>query len=153
MLITSLWLLIRENMSSEIDTRDTRKSEATSERQSLWKPDLSSRLWKVVTSQKKHIQNLSVLVFVNFLIAGLGFLTKVKIANTLGREAFGLFAYALALGSYGVVIVKFGLDRTFVRDLIHYPRRFGQLVAGNLVLRGLLLVVVILVLVVQVLLS
>jgi len=108
------------------------------------KPDLSSRLWKVVTSQKKHAQNLSVLVFVNFLIAGLGFLTRVKIANTLGREGFGLFAYALALGSYGAVIVRFGLDRTFVRDLIHYPRRFGQLVAGSLVLRGLLLVVVIL---------
>ena len=111
------------------------------------KPDLSSRLWKVVTSQKKHVQNLSVLVFVNFLIAGLGFLTRVKIANTLGREGFGLFAYALALGSYGAVIVRFGLDRTFVRDLIHYPRRFGQLVAGSLVLRGLLLVVVILALV------
>ncbi len=111
------------------------------------KPDLSSRLWKVVTSQKKHAQNLSVLVFVNFLIAGLGFLTRVKIANTLGREGFGLFAYALALGSYGAVIVRFGLDRTFVRDLIHYPRRFGQLVAGSLVLRGLLLVVVILALV------
>jgi len=100
-----------------------------------------------VISQKKHVQNLSVLVFVNFLIAGLGFLTRVKIANTLGREGFGLFAYALALGCYGAVVVRFGLDRTFVRDLIHYPRRFGQLVAGSLVLRGLLLVVVILALV------
>ena len=111
------------------------------------KPDLFGRLRKVVTSQKKHVQNLSVLVFVNFLIAGLGFLTRVKIANTLGREGFGIFAYALALGSYGAVIVRFGIGRTFVRDLIHYPRRFGQLVAGSLVLRGLLLVVVILALV------
>ncbi len=134
-------------MLSEIDTIDKGETETTFERQPLLKPDLSSRLWKVVISNKKHIQNLSVLVLVNFLIAGLGFLTRVKIANTLGREGFGLFAYALALGSYGAVIVRFGLDRTFVRDLIHYPKRFGQLVAGSLVLRGLLLVVVILALV------
>ena len=140
-------MLIGENILSEINTIDTRESEATSERQPLLKPDLFGRLRKVAISQKKHIQNLSVLVFVNFLIAGLGFLTRVKIANTLGTEGFGLFAYALALGSYGAVIVRFGLDRTFVRDLIHYPRRFGQLVAGSLVLRGLLLVVVILALV------
>lgn len=134
-------------MLCKIDMTDKGETEATSERWPLLKPDLFGRLRKVVISQKKHIQNLSVLVFVNFLIAGLGFLTRVKIANTLGREGFGLFAYALALGSYGAVIVRFGLDRTFVRDLIHYPRRFGQLVAGSLVLRGLLLVVVILALV------
>ncbi len=106
------------------------------------KLDLSGRLWKVVISQKKHVQNLSVLVFVNFLIAGLGFLTRVKIANTLGREGFGLFAYALALGCYGAVIVRFGLDRTFVRDLVHYPSCFAQLVAGSLVLRGFLLILI-----------
>ena len=134
-------------MLSKIDTTDKGETETTPERWPLLKPDLSSRLWKVVISQKKHIQNLSVLVFVNFLIAGLGFLTRVKIANTLGREGFGLFAYALALGSYGAVIVRFGLGRTFVRDLVHYPSRFAQLVAGSLVLRGLLLVVVILALV------
>lgn len=102
---------------------------------------------KLLLSQRRNLQNLSVLIFINFLVAGLGFLTRVKIANTLGKESFGLLAYGLALGSYGAVIVKFGLDRTFVRDLIHYPRRFGQLVAGSLVLRGVLLVVVILALV------
>jgi len=106
------------------------------------KADLSGRLWKVVISQKKHVQNLSVLVFVNFLIGGLGFLTRVKIANTLGREGFGLFAYALALGCYGAVVVRFGLDRTFVRDLVHYPSRFAQLVAGSLVLRVFLLILI-----------
>jgi len=134
-------------MLSKTDMTDKGETGTTPERWPLLKPDLFGRLRKVVISQKKHIQNLSVLVFVNFLIAGLGFLTRVKIANALGTEGFGLFAYALALGSYGAVIVRFGLDRTFVRDLIHSPRRFGQLVAGSLVLRGLLLVVVILVLV------
>ena len=105
------------------------------------------KLKDIFISHKASLQNLSSLVIINFMVAGLGFLTRVKIANVLGKESFGLLAYGLALGSYGAVIVRFGLDRTFVRDLIHYPRRFGQLVAGSLVLRGLLLFVVILALI------
>lgn len=105
------------------------------------------KLKHIFISHKASLQNLFALVIINFMVAGLGFLTRVKIANVLGKEGFGLLAYGLALGSYGAVIVRFGLERTLVRDLIHYPRRFGQLVAGSLVLRGLLLVVVILALV------
>ncbi|MHC4109885.1 MAG: oligosaccharide flippase family protein [Planctomycetota bacterium] len=110
------------------------------------KPGLSGRLWKVVISQKKHAQNLSVLVCVNFLVAGLGFITKVKIANTLGKADFGLFAYGLAIASYGAAIIGFGLSRTLVRDLIHFPKRQGQLVASSLLLRGFMFLVVTLVL-------
>jgi len=112
------------------------------------KTDMFSRLWTFVISQKKHIQSLSVLVFVNFLVAGLGFLTRVKIANTLGKEGFGLFAFALALGSYGAVVVRFGMERTFVRDLVHYPSRFGQLVVRSLVLRGFILILITLALII-----
>ncbi len=104
-------------------------------RRPLLKMDLSGRLWKVIISQKKHVQNLSVLVCVNFLVAGLGFITKVKIANTLGKADFGLFAYGLAIASYGVAIIHFGLNRTLVRDLIHFPKHQGQLVASSLLLR------------------
>ncbi len=108
---------------------------------------LLSKFWFFIISQKTNLNRLSVLVIINLTVAGLGFITRVKIANTLGREGFGVLAFSLALGRYGAAIVRCGLDRTFVRDLIHYPRRFGQLVAGSLVLRGLLLVVVILALV------
>lgn len=104
-------------------------------RRSLLKPDLSGRLWKVFISQRKHIRNFSVLVCVNFLVAGLGFITKVKIANTLGKANFGLFAYGLAIASYGAAIIGFGLNRTLVRDLVHFPKRQGQLVASSLLLR------------------
>ncbi len=106
------------------------------------KPDISVRLWKAVISQKKHVQNLSVLVCVNFLVAGLGFITKVKIANTLGKADFGLFAYGLAIASYGAAIIGFGLSRTLVRDFIHFPKRQGQLVASSLLLRGFMFFVV-----------
>lgn len=108
----------------------------------LLKPDISVRLWKAVISQKKHVQNLSVLVCVNFLVAGLGFITKVKIANTLGKADFGLFAYGLAIASYGAAIIHFGLSRTLVRDLIHFPKRQGQFVASSLLLRGFMFFVV-----------
>jgi O-antigen/teichoic acid export membrane protein len=121
---------------------DTEDFETIPEQWPFLRPDLPGRLWALVLSQRRHVRNLSALVFVNFLVAGLGFLTRVKIANVLGKEGFGLFAYALALGCYGLEIVRFGLDRTFVRDLIHYPHRLARLVAGSLVLRGLLLTVV-----------
>jgi O-antigen/teichoic acid export membrane protein len=76
-----------------------------------------------------------VLVIINFTVAGVGFLTTIKIANTLGKETFGLLAYGLAIGAYGGAFIRFGQDRTLVRDLIHYPEQFGSLVAASLLLR------------------
>ena len=103
---------------------------------------LTSRLSSLIASQRRNLQNLSVLVFVNFLTAGIGFITSVKIANTIGKETFGLLAYGFAIAAYGSVIIRFGLDRTLVRDLIHYPERFGELVAASLLLRWILFGVV-----------
>lgn len=106
------------------------------------------RFRKILLSQKVHLQNLSVLVFINLTVAVLGFITKVKIANTLGKADFGLFAYGFAIAAYGGAIIRFGLDRTLVRDLIHYPKQQGQLVASSLLLRGFLFLVVTLALVI-----
>ncbi|NIA10444.1 MAG: oligosaccharide flippase family protein [Nitrospiraceae bacterium] len=74
----------------------------------------------------------------------MGFVTRVKIANMLGKEGFGLLAYGLALGTFGGVVVRFGMDKTLVRDLVHYPDRFGELVAGSLLLRGIMFAFVLL---------
>lgn len=81
------------------------------------------------------MQNLSVLIIVNFIIAGIGFLTTVKIANTLGKGTFGLLAYGLAISAYGGVFIRFGQDRTLVRDLVHQPEQFGAIVVASLLLR------------------
>jgi O-antigen/teichoic acid export membrane protein len=59
----------------------------------------------------KNLHNLSVLVIVNFTVAGIGFLTTVKIANTLGKETFGLLAYGLAVSAYGIAFIRFGQDK------------------------------------------
>jgi O-antigen/teichoic acid export membrane protein len=109
---------------------------------------LVQRLWGLALAQERNLRSLVVLVFINFFIAGVGFVTQVKIANTLGRGDFGLFAYGLAIAAYGGVFIRFGLDRTLVRDLIHYPERVGELVTASLLLRWMLFAVVAFVLVV-----
>ena len=89
-------------------------------------------------SQKKNLKNLSGLIIINFIIMGLGFLTKIVIANSLGKAVFGQLAYGMALGTVGMVVVRFGLDRTLVRELIHYPEKLTEIVRGSLVLRFIL---------------
>ncbi len=98
-----------------------------------------ARLRTLLGSQRQNLQNLSVLVVFNFLAAGLFFITQVKIANVIGKEKFGLLAYGIALGMYAQTIVNYGMNRTLVRDLIHYPKRFAELVMASLLLRGVLL--------------
>ena len=103
---------------------------------------LVARLRTLLASQQQNLQNLSALVVFNFLAAGLFFITQIKIANVIGKEKFGLLAYGIALGMYGQTIVCYGMNRTLVRDFIHYPNRFAELVMASLLLRGLLLVLV-----------
>lgn len=118
------------------------KISATPKRNGIEFSLLLSRLWFFIISQKSNLNKLSVLVIVNLTAAGLGFITRVKIANTLGKADFGLFAYAFAIAAYGGAIIRFGFDRTLVRDLIHFPKRFGQFVASSLLLRGFLFLLV-----------
>lgn len=96
---------------------------------------LLEKLTHLIISQQVRLKNLSVLVGINIIIMGLGFVTKVTIANILGKEAFGQFAYGIALGTFGMVFVRFGLDKTLVRDLIHYPKNFSILVSSSIILR------------------
>jgi len=98
--------------------------------------ELGRRLKQEFVSHRASLQTVSVLVLINLVVASLAFVTRVKIANVLGRADFGLFSYGLALAAYGVAIVQFGLDRTLVRDLVHWPARTGPIVAASIVLRG-----------------
>ena len=113
----------------------------------LFRVNIFSLAWRtlkhIIISQFSTLQNLSALVFFNFLASGLFFVTQVKIANVIGKESFGLLAYGIALGMCGQTIIYFGMNRTLVRDLIHYPNRFVDIVITSLVLRGILLTLVI----------
>jgi O-antigen/teichoic acid export membrane protein len=101
------------------------------------------RITAALLSHQQNLQNFSVLVIVNFAIAIVGFLTQVEIANTIGKYYFGLIAFGLAIAAYGGAFIRFGFDRTLVRDLIHYPERVGELVAASLLLRWVLFAIVV----------
>ncbi len=124
------------NLNSE--TIEEKQIDAETLLQSNRTKGFMQRFHSLLASQRRNLQNLSALVFVNFLTAGIGFFTTVKIANTIGKETFGLLAYGFAIAAYAGVFIRFGLDRTLVRDLIHYPERFGELVATSLLLRWIL---------------
>lgn len=95
-----------------------------------------------IKSSKKHFKNLSVLVFVNFGMAGLGFLTQIKVANILGREQFGLIAYALSVATYCTICIRYGVDRTLVRDLVQHKEDFSETLVGSLIVRIIMLLMV-----------
>jgi O-antigen/teichoic acid export membrane protein len=96
---------------------------------------LYPRLRNLVVSQYNNLTNLSFLVFAQVVLAGIGFLTQVAIANTVGKQTLGIIAYATTVGIFGQVVVRFGLDRTLVRDLVHWPERFSVVVKSSMILR------------------
>lgn len=97
---------------------------------------------------EKLLDNLFSLLFIYIAVAGVGFITRVKIANVIGKEAFGDLAFAIAVGTYGLMFVQYGLEKSLVRELVHFPERFGELLKASLVLRLGLFVIFLLVLVV-----
>jgi O-antigen/teichoic acid export membrane protein len=103
---------------------------------------LINKIQSLLATQRRNLKNLSSLVFVNFAVAGIGFFTQIKIANTLGKESFGYIAFGVAIATYCAVIIRFALDRTLVRDLIHYPDRFTAIVNASLMLRVTLLILI-----------
>ncbi|NQU30817.1 MAG: oligosaccharide flippase family protein [Anaerolineae bacterium] len=90
--------------------------------------------------KRKLIDTLFSLVSINILLAGLSFITTWMIANVLGKERFGDLSYAIAIGGYCVTIAYCGLERTFTRDLVHFPKRFNEYVSASILLRGVMLV-------------
>jgi O-antigen/teichoic acid export membrane protein len=104
----------------------------------LFNNTILDKIKDLIRSQRNRLKNLSALLLANFIIMGLGFTTRVIIANSMGKGLFGEIAYGMAIGTFGMVFIRFGQDRTLVRDLIHRPDEFGKLVAGSLLLRCLI---------------
>jgi O-antigen/teichoic acid export membrane protein len=101
-----------------------------------------TRIQKIVLAHKQNIGNLGVLLFVIAAARAIGFMARVEIANVLGKEQFGLFAWGLALAAYASGIIRFGLDCILVRDLVHYPEKTGSFIAASILLRAILMVAV-----------
>jgi O-antigen/teichoic acid export membrane protein len=104
---------------------------------------LYQRVFTSMVKQKQNIKTLSVLIIINFLIAGVGFITQLKIANSIGKASFGLISYGMAIATYCAIFIRFGLDKTLVRDLIHFPDQFAETVKASLLMRFTLFIFVI----------
>ena len=85
-------------------------------------------------SQSATAKNMIMLVMLNGLIGVFGIATQILITNGLGRETFGEYAFYAALGAYGASLVRFGRDRTMIRDIVHCPERFEDIVGGTVIL-------------------
>lgn len=99
---------------------------------------LSPTVRRWADGHEKLLSNLFSLLFIHIAVAGVGFITRVKIANVLGKIAFGDLAFGIAVGAYGLMFVQYGLDKSLVRELVHFPKRFGELLKASLILRAVL---------------
>jgi O-antigen/teichoic acid export membrane protein len=96
---------------------------------------------------RPHAGTLFSLIGINVFVAGLSFLTSMVIANTLGSKTFGDFAFAIAIGTYGQIFIQYGLEKSLVRELVHHPGRFGEILKASLWLRGAIALVYVVLLV------
>lgn len=82
--------------------------------------------FKAEKAQKFFIQGNGSNVLTNFLCLaffnGLGgillILTQIKIANYIGPSEYGIFSYCIAIGEIGAMFVRYGRDKSLVRELL-----------------------------------
>jgi polysaccharide transporter, PST family len=96
---------------------------------------LLQRGLRAARSQQQNLESFGFLVLVQLVTAGVGIATQIKIANTLSKELFGQITFGLLIGTYAQAVIRFGLERTLVRDIVQRPDRAADLVHASLVLR------------------
>lgn len=98
-----------------------------------------------LTEHKEMLHNVVGLAFFNALGGLCVMATQVKLANYLGASVYGIYAYCIAIGEVGAMFVRYGRNKTMVRDLIQYPEKRDSLVVSTFILSlinlGLFLVV------------
>ena len=95
---------------------------------------LTTLYGKVFTS-RQIINTLISLVGINLFISVMSFVTTLMIANVLGRKLFGDFSFSVAVGTYGLMFIQYGLEKSLVRELVHYESHFGELFKASLVVK------------------
>lgn len=80
---------------------------------------------------KEMLHNVVGLAFFNALGGLCVMTTQIKLANYLGASVYGVYAYCLAIGEVGSVFVRYGRNKTMVRDLIQYPKKRDALVVST----------------------
>lgn len=84
-----------------------------------------------LTAHKEMLHNVVGLAFFNTLGGACVMATQVKLANYLGASVYGIYAYCIAIGEVGAMFVRYGRNKTMVRDLIQYPEKRDSLVVST----------------------
>ena len=87
-----------------------------------------------LTEHKDMFHNVLGLAFFNTLGGVCIMATQVKLANYLGASVYGIYSYCLAIGEVGALFVRYGRNKTMVRDLIQFPEKRNSLVVSTFVL-------------------
>lgn len=80
--------------------------------------------------------NIIGLTIFNALGGFLLMITNIKLANVLGAAIYGIFSYYVAIGEVGINFVRYGRDKSMIRDLIQQPEKYDSLVANTFALNG-----------------
>ncbi|WP_223891093.1 hypothetical protein [Sulfurovum sp. TSL6] len=83
----------------------------------------------------KMKSNLVMLVFVNIAITIGAFFTTSLIGRILGPFEFGNLSYAVAIGSIIAANIRFGMDMTLLRDLVHFKERSKDILVASIFIR------------------
>lgn len=102
---------------------------------SLW----ASEINVLLKGGNRNFNTLIFLLVVNVLIAAIGFATKIKMANVLGATNFGVLSYGIAIATYIETLVRYGTDKTLVRDIVHQEHKTAEILVVTLMLKLLLL--------------
>lgn len=87
-----------------------------------------------LTAHKEMLHNVVGLALFNAIGGVCVMATQVKLANYLGAAVYGIYSYCLAIGEVGAMIVRYGRNKTMVRDLIQYPEKRDSLVINTFIL-------------------
>lgn len=90
----------------------------------------------------KVLKDFGSLIGINFAVSAFSFYTTIVIANTIGKEAFGYYSLAIAIGVYGQVITRVGSDRILIRELGHNLLNADIIVTASFFLRFIVFLVI-----------
>lgn len=82
------------------------------------------------TSLSKIIHNISWLSFDKFLRMGLGLFIEAWVTRYLGPELFGIQNFSIAIISFFIPFIIFGLNSIAVKNLVNHPERTNEIL-GN----------------------
>ena len=94
-------------------------------------PSRYKKRFDKLTAHTDMLHNVVGLAFFNVLGGVCVMATQVKLANYFGASVYGVYSYCLAIGQVGAMFVRYGRNKTMVRDLIQNPEKRDSLVVST----------------------